>query len=61
MKLSVKLPTSFSIIVLIFIAYGITSILQLNSVFKSETDLADNWLPSIKEVGSIAGSVPKTV
>ena len=54
MKLSVKLPASFAILVLIFITFGVSSVVQLKSVYKSTNELAINWLPSIKEIGSIA-------
>nr|WP_300162762.1 methyl-accepting chemotaxis protein [Solidesulfovibrio sp.] len=53
MKLSVKLPVSFSTIVLIFIAYGVASMVQLKIVYRSTNELAVNWLPSIKEVGTL--------
>ena len=54
MKLSVKLPVSFAILVILFIGYGTVGIFQLKAVYKSTNELAVNWLPSIKEIGNIS-------
>jgi len=48
MKVSTKLISSFTIVVCLTIVLGIFSIYQMNLVNQTSTDMAENWMPSVK-------------
>ena len=53
LKISKKLITTFLIIVAMVAALGIFSIRQLDQVNKASTEIATNWLPSIRSLSGI--------
>ncbi|RJF96600.1 methyl-accepting chemotaxis protein [Noviherbaspirillum cavernae] len=53
LKIATKLLVSFIVVLLLTACLGIFSIIQLQRVNQTATDLADNWMPSIKAAGDI--------
>ena len=53
MKIGAKLLASFVIILLMMIGLGLFSITQLSKVNNTATDLATNWLPTIKAIDKV--------
>ena len=53
MKLAPKLFGAFAIVLLLMASLGLFALLQMSKVNDSSTDIASNWMPSIKLVKEI--------
>lgn len=50
LRIATKLIISFTVVLLLCIALGVFSILQLAKVNQTSTDLASNWMPSVRSL-----------
>jgi methyl-accepting chemotaxis protein len=57
LKIAPKLLVSFGVVLLLTLILGISNIAALSRVNQSTTELADNWMPSVRAVMDIRGDV----
>ncbi len=60
LKIAQKLIFSFTVILLLVGALGVFAIVQLNSVNQASSDIAQNWLPSIRTINDIKLDLSRT-
>jgi methyl-accepting chemotaxis protein len=53
MKLSVKLTCCFAALLIMLCGLGVFSVVEMGSINRSTSELATNWLPTIKVIGTL--------
>ncbi|ALU91696.1 methyl-accepting chemotaxis protein I, serine sensor receptor protein [Herbaspirillum rubrisubalbicans M1] len=59
LKIAKKLILSFAAVIVLTVALGVFAIIELKVVNQASTDMASNWLPTIKAAQSIQASLPR--
>ncbi|MEN2673117.1 methyl-accepting chemotaxis protein [Herbaspirillum huttiense] len=59
LKIAKKLILSFAAVIILTVILGIFAIRELKAVNQASTDMATNWLPTIKAAQSIQASLPR--
>jgi methyl-accepting chemotaxis protein len=59
LKIARKLILSFAAVIVLTVILGLFAIRQLKEVNQASTDIATNWLPSIKAAQTIQASLPR--
>jgi len=57
LRIATKLIVSFGAVLLLTLAMGVASILSMGQVNQASTDLAQNWMPSVRAVLELRGDV----
>ncbi|GJI96165.1 methyl-accepting chemotaxis protein [Duganella caerulea] len=57
LRIATKLIVSFSAVLLLTLVMGVASILSMGQVNQASTDLAQNWMPSVRAVLELRGDV----
>ena len=58
LKIAKKLILSFAAVIVLTVILGIFAIRELGAVNQASTDMATNWLPTIKAAQAIQASLP---
>ena len=53
LSIRAKLIGAFSVMVVLIVALGASSLVGLKRVDAEMTDIAENWLPSVREVSAL--------
>ncbi|ADJ66081.1 HAMP domain-containing protein [Herbaspirillum seropedicae] len=59
LKIAKKLIVSFAAVIVLTVILGLFAIRELKAVNQASTDMATNWLPTIKAAQSIQASLPR--
>ncbi|MBP0598162.1 MCP four helix bundle domain-containing protein [Herbaspirillum sp. LeCh32-8] len=59
LKIARKLILSFAAVIILTVILGVFAIRQLKEVNQASTDIAQNWLPTIKAAQAIQASLPR--
>ena len=54
MRIGTKLMAGFILVLLLATAQGLLSVVQIGAVNDKAADLADHWLPSVRQTGAIS-------
>ena len=59
MKIGTRIGIGFGLVLLLLLGSGVFATLQMSRINDSSTELADNWLPSVRYIGEMSTSFNK--
>ncbi|UYB53661.1 methyl-accepting chemotaxis protein [Xanthomonas sp. AM6] len=55
LKIATRIGLSFGVVLLLMLGMGIFAMLQMNKINQASTDIAGNWMPSIRNIEEMTG------